>query len=428
MMSMPWSTTVDFREEPTKSQSSNSNWGASGSVDTGWLTVGSESTGSSTTIVQHPPGASIENMTFEIGVNGSLGICAQDPILTLVDANQEIFDGTGIGGFGCKQSYSPDDVLDSYLDPYSNSEAGLLLPTGAVLTDMVIEAMRPASPRLSPSLPNLVVHDLSHDASSGRTFILADDDLLVIDETVSNPIVHVESISATEVQVIQPEDLLVALSTDGNVHYYRLSNLEYISSHSLNDTIGRPGTFEWQENKPASLFLDSQNRTWISNGCHILWRDPNSSLESYHFHDVCTGSNDPIISTIHLTGNKLLAGTIGTGFVMLDTSEDVNSTVVLSNASFFSPITSPSIVSYSVTSIEILDDQILVSGDGGVDRFHILSDTWLSPWTTSNWLDSNDVLKVITLENYAYVVTPSKIHRYDSTVLAFTGALSLIHI
>ncbi|MEC7198834.1 MAG: hypothetical protein VXW37_05365, partial [Candidatus Thermoplasmatota archaeon] len=70
MMSMPWSTTVDFREEPTKSQSSNSNWGASGSVDTGWLTVGSESTGSSTTIVQHPPGASIENMTFEIGVNG----------------------------------------------------------------------------------------------------------------------------------------------------------------------------------------------------------------------------------------------------------------------------------------------------------------------------------------------------------------------
>ena len=119
-------------------------------------------------------------MTFEIGVNGSQGICAQDPILTLVDANQEIFDGTGIGGFGCKQSYSPDDVLDSYLDPYSNSEAGLLLPTGAVLTDMVIEAMRPASPRLSPSLPNLVVHDLSHDASSGRTFILADDDLLVI--------------------------------------------------------------------------------------------------------------------------------------------------------------------------------------------------------------------------------------------------------
>ncbi len=424
MISMPWSTTVDFRDEPVKFQSNNSSWGASGSVDTGWLTVGSESTGSSTTIVPHPPGASIENMTFEIGVNGSLGICAQDPILTLVDANQEIFDGTGIGGFGCKQSYSPNDVLDGYLDPYSNSQVGLLLPTGAALTDMVIEAMRPASPRLSPSLPNLVVHDLSHDASSGRTFILADDDLLVIDETVSNPIVHVESISATEIEVIQSEDLLVALSTDGNVHYYRLSNLEYLSSHFLNDTTGRPANFEWQENKPASLFLDSENRTWISNGCHILWRDSNASLESYHFDDVCTGSNDAIISTIHATGNKLLAGTTGTGFVMIDTSDDINSTMVLSNASFFSPTTSPSIVSYSVTSIEILDDQILVSGEGGVDRFHIPSDAWLSPWTTSNWLDSNDVLKVITLENYAYVVTLSKIHRYDSTVLAFTGAIT----
>ena len=36
--------------------------------------------------------------------------------------------------------------------------------------------------------------------------------------------------------------------------------------------------------------------------------DSNSSLESYHFDDVCTGSNDPIISTIHATENKLLAG------------------------------------------------------------------------------------------------------------------------
>ena len=48
-------------------ESSSLNWGTSGSVDTGWLTVASQSTGLPTTLVEHPPGASIENMTFEMG-------------------------------------------------------------------------------------------------------------------------------------------------------------------------------------------------------------------------------------------------------------------------------------------------------------------------------------------------------------------------
>ena len=121
--------------------------------------------------------------------------------------------------------------LDGYLRPIFELSSRFVTSHRCRLTDMVIEAMRPASPELIPIITQPCCPRLEYDASSRRTFILADDDLLVIDETVSNPIVHVESISATEIEVIQSEDLLVALSTDGNVHYYRLSNLEYLSSH-----------------------------------------------------------------------------------------------------------------------------------------------------------------------------------------------------
>ena len=60
----------------------------------------------------------------------------------------------------------------------------------------------------------------------------------------------------------------------------------------------------------------------------------------------------------------------------------------------------------------------------GVDRLHIPSGTWLSPWTSSNWLDANEISKLIVIDNYAYVVSQSKIQRYDSNALAFTGDIT----
>jgi hypothetical protein len=141
MISMPWSASLDMTDESVPMNISDGTWGSSGTVDTDWIEVGSESTGLSTTIIDHPPGASIENLTFGIRVNGSAGVCATDPILTLVDANQEIFDGSGIGGFGCNQQYSPQTVIDATLDPYAYAGSGFLLPSGAILTDLVIEAL-----------------------------------------------------------------------------------------------------------------------------------------------------------------------------------------------------------------------------------------------------------------------------------------------
>ncbi|MED5267247.1 MAG: hypothetical protein VYB00_00325, partial [Candidatus Thermoplasmatota archaeon] len=55
MISMPWAASLDMHDESTKMKASDATWGSFGTVDTDWVQVGSESTGLSTTIINHPP-------------------------------------------------------------------------------------------------------------------------------------------------------------------------------------------------------------------------------------------------------------------------------------------------------------------------------------------------------------------------------------
>mgnify|MGYP003300440258 CR=1 FL=1 len=270
---------------------SDGTWGSSGTVDTDWVEVGSESTGLSTTIVDHPPGASIENLTFEIRVNGSAGVCATNPILSLVDANQEIFDGSGIGGFGCNQQYTPQTVIDDTLDPYAYAESGFLLPSGAVLTDLVIEALRPASPRLSPSNPEIMIHDTTVDSNSGRLIILVDDELLVIDETVTSPIVHIESINARSVKAIHAEDRLMAITESGMLLVYQLSDFDLIGEYNLSaQGTGAMSPGLWDDTIPSYVSVIEDDSTWIAHGCDIFWRAANTSFNNWAFYDLCNSN------------------------------------------------------------------------------------------------------------------------------------------
>lgn len=428
MISMPWSASLDIHEESVSMNTSDATWGSSGTVDTDWVEVGSESTGLSTTIINHPPGASIENLTFEIRVNGSSGICATNPILTLVDANQEIFDGSGIGGFGCNQQYTPQTVIDDTLDPYAHAESGFLLPSGAVLTDLVIEALRPASPRLSPSIPEIMIHDTAVDHNSGRLIILVDDDLLVIDETVTSPIVHVESINARAVRAIHSEDRIMAITESGILLVYRLSDFDLIGEYnfSAQGTSTNP-IGEWDDNFPAHASVVEDDSTWIAHGCHIFWRAVNTSFNNWSFHDFCNSNpSQAQFSSIHATHDTVYLGTDGDGLIVLERSNDGSmADIVWSNTTYYSTGQGTTTIrSDSISSIEMMDEQILIAGEGGVDRHHLPSNSWLSPWTTSNWLNSNDVINLLTIDNNTYVSTPSMIHRFDIGTMTFVDDIS----
>ncbi|DAC43341.1 MAG TPA: hypothetical protein D7H98_04175, partial [Candidatus Poseidoniales archaeon] len=72
----------------------------------------------------------------------------------------------------------------------------------------------------------------------------------------------------------------------------------------------------------------------------------------------------------------------------------------------------------------MMGEQILIAGEGGVDRHHLPSNSWLSPWTTSNWLSSNDVGDLLTIDNTTYVSTPSMIHRFDTETMTFVDDIT----
>ena len=425
MLSMPWSASLDLRENHQPAETNGIIWGGSGSVDTGWITVGSDNNGTSTTIIQHPPGASISNLSFEIGVNGSRGVCAQDPILTLVDANQAIFDGSGIGGFGCNLAYTPDPIIDGYMDPYSNSDSGFLLPSGAELTDLVIQALRPASPRLSSSTPSMSIHDTSYDPSTDRMFLLVDDDLLVIDEDVSTPIVHVEEIAGRALQVLPSEDLLLVIDHAGLLSSYKLSNTELKSTHNLSTVVtSTAAPLSWNATIQTQIYSGQDNFTWVVHGCHVLWREMGMALDTWYNRNICINGEKLSISSVFFSHQTLYLGTAGDGLLTFDYTTDTNGNPDLMNQTIYNTESSQALVSDSITYILMMGDQILIAGNGGVDRLHIPSQTWLSPWTVANWLDSNEVSTLIRTDNFLHVVTPAKIHRYDTRVLAFDGDIT----
>ena len=128
-------------------------WLMSGSNDSGWVLV--EATGAdpdSNTMatgdmfVNFAPGAEISNLTFEIQVNGSDGVWVTEPQLTMMDTQTSIFDWRTYGDFGRTLDFMNGDPHSSRLNPTTDTGASYILPAGASITDLVIEALRPADP------------------------------------------------------------------------------------------------------------------------------------------------------------------------------------------------------------------------------------------------------------------------------------------
>ena len=126
-------------------------WGSECSNDTGWLrmyaTGANAAAGQmamSNLMLDFAPGAEISNLSFEIRVNGSDGIWIEEPQLLLPDAPASILDWRGLGSLGQQNDFINGDPHSSRLSPNSDSNAGWVLPGGSNVTDVVIEALRPA--------------------------------------------------------------------------------------------------------------------------------------------------------------------------------------------------------------------------------------------------------------------------------------------
>ena len=209
MILLPWTAFSDvdkLETEQDNRQASQVVWGASGSNDTGWIDLvatGADPDNGSFALgdlfLPFAPGAEISNMTFEIAVNGSDGYWANEPQITLLDTQTPILDWRGNGDLGRQNQMenNPPTVqngtLSTYLKPNSISDASWELPSGVTLTDMVIEALRPADPKISYTAVDIDIHDYVANPIDGRLYILLDDDLLHLDARLQKQIVDIET-------------------------------------------------------------------------------------------------------------------------------------------------------------------------------------------------------------------------------------------
>ena len=197
MVLLPWSaySSSELDENIESRNSIPGAWGAGGSNDTGWIELSATGANPSNgtyaygdLFLDFAPGAIIDNMTFQVRVNGSAGESAYEPQITLLDSQTPILDWSDLGGFGTQDSFSENQpgvnsngVLDSRVQPNSVSDTSWQLPTGISITDIVIEALRPAEPKVSFSPLDIEIYDSAVNPLDGRLYILLGDDLKSID-------------------------------------------------------------------------------------------------------------------------------------------------------------------------------------------------------------------------------------------------------
>ena len=142
---------------PTQAQPSTvTEWGSGGHNDTGWIrldaTGADSATGQMAVADLHhllAPGALLDNISFEVRVDGANDLWAEQPQLSFVDTQTAIMDWRGLGGFGQQNDLLGPDPHSSRLAPNVNTGASWLVPGGAEVTDLVIEALRPVDPLIS---------------------------------------------------------------------------------------------------------------------------------------------------------------------------------------------------------------------------------------------------------------------------------------
>ena len=176
-------------------------------------------------------------MTFEVKVDGSDGLWAYEPQITLLDTQTQILDWTDLGGFGVQNTFtenqpgvSPSGVLDARLEPNSISDTSWQLPTGISITDIVMEALRPADPKVSFSSLDIEIHDSAVNPVDGRLYILLGDDLLHLDDQTSTIIIDIESdVYGRSLAIDEMSNRLLIGTSNGTILQRSLSCLLYTS-------------------------------------------------------------------------------------------------------------------------------------------------------------------------------------------------------
>ena len=411
---------------------SSKSWGVNGSNDTGWIVL--DATGSdpengtpalSDLFMEFAPGAVIDNLTFEVAVNGSDGYWVNQPQIAVMDTQTSVLDWSGRGDLGRQNVFtdnSPslvDGILDSSLKPNTISDASWQIPTGIEITDLVIQALRPVDPKLSFSPVEVSIHGSAYNPFDGSLYILVDDDLLVLDDNANKRIIDIiPDISGRSIFADPNRDMLYIGNEEGNVTARVLSDSDTVSDfpEEINASMTDP---------ILALETDIFGVLWGATECslHYLMPAKGSLWKSLDF---CSTFQEETPLELHIEGRDIFLATEDHGIRVIEynvSSGDPTSIIIERNVVWDD---SNLLSGNSISDIAISDDILYIATtDSGIDRFDISSESWIPSWTSSNWLSSDVTMGLAVTPGWLHILGEQTVQTYDTDVLLFSSEVSL---
>ena len=411
---------------------SSKSWGVNGSNDTGWIVL--DATGSdpengtpalSDFFMEFAPGAVIDNLTFEVAVNGSDGYWVNQPQIAVMDTQTSVLDWSGRGDLGRQNAFSDnspslvDGILDSSLKPNTISDASWQIPTGIEITDLVIQALRPVDPKLSFSPIEVSIHGSAYNPFDGRLYILVDDDLLVLDDNANKRIIDIiPDIFGRSIATDPNRDMLYIGDEGGNVTAMGLSDSDYVSDfpEEINSSMTDP---------ILALATDIFGVLWGASECSIHYLMP-AKGSLWKSLDFCSTFQEETPLELYIDGRNLFLATEDHGIRVIEynvSSGDPTSIVIERNVVWDD---SNLLSGNSIADIAVSDDILYIAtSDSGIDRFDISSESWVPSWTSSNWLSSDITIGLAVTPGWLYILGEQQVQTYDTDVLLFSSEISL---
>ena len=409
-----------FSPVATAHASNVAEWPMSGSNDTGWVLIESTGADPSTQTMatgdmfhNFAPGAEISNLTFEIQVNGSDGVWVTEPQLTIMDTQTSIFDWRTYGDFGRALDFLNGDPHSSRLNPTTDTGASYILPAGANITDLVIEALRPADPLVSFEKIDFEIIDWDTHPADHRLYVATPNQVLTVDANNDPWVVDIfDGIEPTALEVDATNGRLLVATSDDIIHSFSAEDTTYLGQlppHGLD---------------PAKVLeVDSSGILHIATDCHLYietpsgWQDvPLSTSSGSTVQGPCDGSQleEVVIPTdIHFIGAEVYVGTQDHGITVWDGTSYTHWDT--QNA-----LTSDSIVDFGQSGNTLF----IATADAGIMRRDVSTNSWLASWSSQNWLSGDDVQSMAVTDNWIHILANNVLHVYNASSVVFTSTIS----
>ncbi|HIL65050.1 MAG TPA: hypothetical protein EYG33_02670 [Candidatus Poseidoniales archaeon] len=399
----------------------NGSWAKEGSHDTGWVQLDATGADSINGIpamvdwtIEFAPGATLDNLSFEIMVDGGNGISIQEPLLVSPDTGLTLFDWRGNGWLGQTESFDGNNPHQGRLSPTSDVGATFTLPAGTEITDLVIEALAPADPVVALKPIDLSIQDAVPHPVDGRLYAAVGDTLVMLDAN-SNPniidMVRFENSDGIyDLHIDVSNNRILVLTVSEGIQAVDLSTTEILTPLAA-EPMG--GTFS-----QTIITANGDNYAMSENGLWIL----NSAGSGWTLEQASNTTDWPVGTpwkTIEHNG-VLYVSLVGGGVGRYDTS----TSTTLSHWS-----TANNLHSDYISDFVIAGSWLLISSwDAGIARHDVNGNFWLATWTSSNWLASNVVQGMTVVANQVDILAGDAVQSYDTTSGSFTARTNLVSL